>query len=40
VAEALEFAREYLAPAGEEHPEFLEELGAWVGWVGLVVGMG
>ena len=27
-AGALAFAREYLAPAGEEHPEFLEELGA------------
>ncbi|GBF90786.1 hypothetical protein Rsub_03087 [Raphidocelis subcapitata] len=25
-ADALEFAREYLAPAGEEHPEFLEDL--------------
>lgn len=24
--EALEFAREYLAPTGEEHPEFLDEL--------------
>lgn len=25
--EALEFAQEYLAPQGEEHPAFLEELG-------------
>ncbi len=26
--EALEFAQEYLAPRGEEHPAFLGELGA------------
>jgi hypothetical protein len=28
-AAALAFAREYLAPAGEEHPELLDELGAF-----------
>jgi hypothetical protein len=27
LAEALEFAQEYLAPRGEDHPELLEELG-------------
>ena len=28
IEEALEFAQEYLAPKGEENPEFLEDLGA------------
>lgn len=28
-AAALDFAQEYLAPRGEEHQEFLQELGAW-----------
>jgi hypothetical protein len=38
-SEALDFAREYLAPAGEEHPEFLEELGGWLYVLGGGVGV-
>ena len=30
--EALEFAQEYLAPRGEENPEFQQELGELHSW--------